>query len=240
MGDSQVYINKSTTHNSLRIYRYEHYERRIDAAKGLTGVAYALKTEELRAPVFTSMEDLREYAYERFGDHEKAKFRKPLLMYKAARVICPRTISLYADAHAVELKGLLGFKFVTPERLLELKAELVVYFPLVKNLSDLSISTRDFGLAHKQQLPKWFGLVRTLWLIQPSSANDGARVLGNEQHLRRAADHGAGMICWSCPSCCAPTVELFRRGARKDAADRGSSGGSAAGGGASASSALGE
>ena len=42
------------------------------------------------------------------------------------------------------------------------KVELVVYFPFVKNLPDLSISTRDFWLTQKQLLPRWFGLVRTL------------------------------------------------------------------------------
>ena len=85
-----------------------------DAAKGLTGVAYALKTEEVRVLVLTSMQDSREYAYERFGDIEKAKFRKLFLMYKAARVICPRTISLYVDAHAVELKGVAWFQIRDP------------------------------------------------------------------------------------------------------------------------------
>ncbi|CAN0084645.1 unnamed protein product, partial [Laminaria digitata] len=141
-----------------------------EAAKGLTGIAHDLKTTEVRALVLTCMEDLREYAFERFGGHAGATFAGQLLMYKAARAIDPKFILLHAGVNEVDVQGLARFRFVTPQLLSELKTELVSYFAIVKSLPSHTIATRDFWLAHRQQLPVWFGLVRKLWLIQPSSA----------------------------------------------------------------------
>ena len=143
-----------------------------DATKNLTGVALQLKKDEVRGLCMTCIEDLREYAWERVGDHDAAHFRNQLLLFKAARVIRPSFVGVYGDANELvnDMQGLLAFKFMTPEMFSNLTKEVVTYFPIVKHLPDLSLSTKNFWLAYKKELPTWFDLVRKLWLFQPSSA----------------------------------------------------------------------
>ncbi|CAN0531985.1 unnamed protein product, partial [Laminaria digitata] len=91
---------------------------------------------------------------------------------KAARVIKPGFIATYPDAATMleDMSSLLAFNFVTPAILDGLTLELITYFPIAKSLPSYSISTRDFWVRCKEQLPLWFDLVRKLWLFQPSSA----------------------------------------------------------------------
>ena len=111
---------------------------------------------------------MREYGFDRFGGHVRAKFSKQLLLCKAARVIKPGFVATYADASVMleDMPSLLGFNFVTPAVLDGLTLELMAYFPIAKSLPSYSISTRDFWLSYKEHLPLWFDLVRKLWLRQ--------------------------------------------------------------------------
>lgn len=141
--------------------------------KGLQGEELVRRAAELRDVCLKSIEGLREYGFERFGGHLNAKFSKQLLLCKAARVITPGFVATYPDAATMlqdAMPSLLDFNFVTPKVLDGLTLELLTYFPIAKNLPSYTISTRDFWLSHKQELPLWFDLVRKLWLFQPSSA----------------------------------------------------------------------
>lgn len=79
------------------------------------GINWTSKKEEVRALCMTWLEDLRMYAWERFGGHDGAKFREQLLLCKAARVIKPSFAATFPDANALldGMQGLRGFKFVT-------------------------------------------------------------------------------------------------------------------------------
>ncbi|CAN0254953.1 unnamed protein product, partial [Laminaria digitata] len=143
-----------------------------DATKHLHGPELELRKAELRRICLACNEGLREYGFERFGGHVTAKFSNQLLLSKAARAIKPGFVAMYADAATMleDMPSLLAFNFVTPAILDGLTLELITYFPIARNLPSYSISTRDFWLSHKEQLPLWFDLVRKLWLFQPSSA----------------------------------------------------------------------
>ena len=87
----------------------------------------------------------------------------------------------------------------------------------------------------EQQLPKWFSLVRRLWLIQPSSATM-ERAFSVMNHIFGAQQTAVLNDLFE-QSVMLRHNRGLRRGARKDAVDGGASG-DAVGGGGSANSAL--
>lgn len=63
-------------------------------------------------PTASKVEELRDYAYVRFGDHLKEKFHHQLRLFKAARVVNSAFIKGHSSALSIDLSGLLLFEFI--------------------------------------------------------------------------------------------------------------------------------
>ena len=99
------------------------------------------------------------------------QFHGTVCVFKAARLCCPVQVQSQAPT-AASLEEFRNFPFITDDTIANLACELPLYLAAADGVT---VSCENDKLtwwpAHKESLPNWASLVKTLLLIQPSSAS---------------------------------------------------------------------